>query len=58
MGKNKLFCKHDYYFLADFQRTPAKSIKTTHYITVRCAKCYKEKKLTPFITVLDEQYEV
>lgn len=55
MYKNRMFCKHIYYFAADFQRTPAKSKKTTHYISLRCAKCHKEKKLTPFITVLDEQ---
>lgn len=55
MSKNKLFCKHIYYFGADFQKTPVKSKKTTHYISLICEKCHKEKKLTPFITVLDEQ---
>lgn len=54
VGKN-VFCKHIYYFEADFQKTPAKSKKTTHYISLRCAKCHKEKKLTPFITVLEKQ---
>lgn len=58
MEKKRIFCKHTYYFVADFQWTPAKSIKTTHCITVRCAKCYKEKKLTPFIKVLDGEREM
>lgn len=43
VGKN-VFCEHDYRVLADFQRTQAKSKKTTHYVIAKCIKCGKKQR--------------